>query len=126
MATTLTLSDLAKNAMLDALDTYVGSTATLEFQTAGGTEVATLTLTNPAFETAASGAMALDCNPDLTDSSATGNASAVTQFKIKVGGTTDAITGTVGTSGEAINFAGGTTFGAGDAVTLTEFTITMP
>jgi hypothetical protein len=126
MATTLTLTDAAKNAMLDALDTYVGASATLEFQTAADNEVATLTLTNPAFGNAASGAMALDCDPDLTDSSATGNASPVTKFVIKQGGTTAAITGTVGTSGEAINFAGGVTFGTGDAVTLTEFTITMP
>jgi hypothetical protein len=125
MATTLTLSNAAKDAMLDALDTYVGTAATLEFQTAADAEVATLTLTNPAFAAASGGSMALDCDPDLTDSSATGSASAVTKFKIKVAGTTDAITGTVGTTGEAINFAGGTTFGTGDAVTLTEFTITM-
>jgi hypothetical protein len=125
MATTLTLSNAAKDAMLDALDTHVGTAATLEFQTAADAEVATLTLTNPAFAAASGGSMALDCDPDLTDSSATGSASPVTKFKIKVSGTTDAITGTVGTSGEAINFAGGTTFGTGDAVTLTEFTITM-
>ena len=48
------------------------------------------------------------------------------KFRIKSGGTTNQIAGTVSTSGADINFAGGLTVGVGDTVTLTSFTITCP
>jgi hypothetical protein len=63
-----------------------------------------------------------------SDTSAAGNASPMTQFKIFDNGAPGdlLITGTVGTSGEDINFAGGVTVTAGDTVQLTSFTITCP
>ncbi len=119
----LTLATTMRNAIADAADTLIGTTATLEFQTSGDVEVATLTLGNPAFGDAATGVITLSGTP-LSDTTATGGTMA--KFKIKSGGTTDQITGTVGTSGQDINFPGGLTVGAGDTVTLTSFTITCP
>lgn len=119
----LTLATTMRNAIADAVDTLVGTTATIEFQTSGDVEIATLTLGNPAFGGAAAGVITLSGTP-LSDSNATGGTMA--KFKIKSGGTTDQITGTVGTSGQDINFPGGLTVGAGDTVTLTSFTITCP
>ena len=119
----LTLATTMRNAIADAVDTQIGTSATLEFQTSGDVEVATLTLANPAFGAASNGVITLSGTP-LSDTNATGGTMA--KFVIKSGGTTVQITGTVGTSGADINFAGGVAVGAGDTVTLTSFTITQP
>jgi hypothetical protein len=119
----LTLATTMRDAIADAVDATIGTSATLEFQTSGNTEVATLTLGNPAFGASSSGTITLSGVP-LSDTTATGGTMA--KFVIKSGGTTTQITGSVGTSGENINFAGGLVVGAGDTVTLTSFTITCP
>jgi hypothetical protein len=119
----LTLATTMRDAIADAVDTRVGATATMEFQTSGNSEVATISLGNPAFGASSTGVITLSGVP-LSDTSATGGTMA--KFVIKSGGTTTEITGTVGTSGEDINFAGGLVVGAGDTVTLTAFTITCP
>jgi hypothetical protein len=95
----------------------------MEFQTSGDVEVATISLANPAFGASSTGVITLGGVP-LSDTNATGGTMA--KFVIKSGGSTTEITGTVGTSGENINFPGGLTVGAGDTVTLTSFTITCP
>lgn len=119
----LTLATTMRDAIADAVDTRVGTSATMEFQTGGSVEVATISLGNPAFGASSTGTITLSGTP-LSDTSATGGTMA--KFVIKSGGTTTEITGTVGTSGEDINFAGGLVVGAGDTVTLTSFTITCP
>jgi hypothetical protein len=119
----LTLATTMRDAIADAVDTRVGTTATMEFQTSGDVEVATISLANPAFGASSTGTITLGGVP-LSDTSATGGTMA--KFVIKSGGTTTEITGTVGTSGENINFPGGLVVGAGDTVTLTSFTITCP
>jgi hypothetical protein len=119
----LVLATAMRNAIADAVDTEVGTTATLEFATSGDVEVATLTLGNPAFGAASTGVITLSGTP-LSDTNATGGTMA--KFFIKSAGTTTKITGTVATSAADINFAGGVTVGAGDTVTLTSFTITCP
>jgi hypothetical protein len=119
----LTLATTMRDAIADAVDTRVGTTATMEFQDSGNTEVATISLANPAFGASSTGTITLGGVP-LSDTSATGGTMA--KFVIKSGGTTTEITGTVGTSGQDINFPGGLTVGAGDTVTLTSFTITCP
>jgi hypothetical protein len=119
----LTLATTMRDAIADAVDTRVGTTATMEFQTSGDVEVATISLANPAFGASSTGVITLGGVP-LSDTSATGGTMA--KFVIKSGGSTTEITGTVGTSGENINFPGGLTVGAGDTVTLTSFTITCP
>jgi hypothetical protein len=119
----LTLATTMRDAIADAVDTRVGTTATMEFQTSGDVEVATISLANPAFGASSTGTITLGGVP-LSDTNATGGTMA--KFVIKSGGTTTEITGTVGTSGQDINFPGGLTVGAGDTVTLTSFTITCP
>ena len=119
----LTLATTMRDAIADAVDTRIGTTATLEFQTAASAEVATITLGNPAFGASSTGTITMTGQP-LSDTTATGGV--MTKFVIKSGGTTTEITGTVSTSAADINFAGGTTVGAGDTVTLTSFTITCP
>jgi hypothetical protein len=119
----LTLATTMRDAIADAVDTRIGASATIEFQTSGNSEVATIALDNPAFGASSSGVITLAGVP-LSDTNATGGTMA--KFVIKSGGTTTEITGSVGTSGEDINFAGGLTVGAADTVTLTALTITCP
>ena len=119
----LTLATTMRDAIADAVDATIGTSATLEFQTSGNSEVATLTLGNPAFGASSSGVITLSGTP-LSDTNATGGTMA--KFVIKSGGTTTQITGTVGTSGSDINFSGGVAVTAGDTVQLTSFTITCP
>lgn len=120
----LTLATGTRDAIADAVDAYInsGTAATLEFQTSGDAEVATLTLQDPAFGASSTGVITLAGTP-LSDTDAT--AGTMAKFVIKVDSTV-AITGTVSTSGADINFAGGLAVGAGDTVTLTSFTITCP
>ena len=119
----LTLATTMRDAIADAVDTLIGTTATLEFQTAASAEVATITLGSPAFGASSTGTITRTGQP-LSDTTATGGV--MTKFVIKSGGSTIQITGTVSTSAADINFAGGTTVGTGDTVTLTSFTITCP
>jgi hypothetical protein len=119
----LTLETAMRNAIADAVDTEIGTTATLEFQTSGDVEVATLSLSNPAFGAAATGVITMGGAPKQ-DTNATGGTMA--KFKILSGGSTLKITGTVGTSGQDINFPGGLAVGASDTVELTSLTITCP
>lgn len=119
------ISTTMRNAIADAVDATIGTSATLEFQTAASAEVATLTLQNPAFGDAATGVITLAGTP-LSDTSATGNASAVTKAIFKASGTTNVLELSVGTTGSDINFAAGVIWDAGDTVTLTSLTITCP
>lgn len=119
----LTLATTMRDAIADAVDTLIGTTATIEFATSGDVEVATISLGSPAFGSSSTGTITMTGQP-LSDTSATGGTMA--KFFIKSGGATTQITGAVGTSGSDINFAGGLTVGAGDTVTLTTFTITCP
>ena len=121
----LTLADGMREAIANAVDDYIngGTAATLEFQTSGDAEVATLTLQDPAFgASSATGTITLAGTP-LSDTNAT--AGTMAKFVIKRD-TTTVITGSVGTSGEDINFAGGVAVDGGDTVQLTSFTITCP
>jgi hypothetical protein len=119
----LTLATAMRNAIADAVDTQIGTTATIEFATSVDVEVATISLSNPAFGAASSGVITLSGVP-LSDTSAAGGT--MSKFFIKSAGTTTQITGAVATSGSDINFPGGLTVGVGDTVTLTSFTITCP
>ena len=123
MSNVLTFSTTLGNTLADAVDTAVGAAGTLEFATSGNAEVATLTLANPAFGPADAKAIELDTDPVLQDTNA--NAGTMAKFFIKNAGTTTVVEGTVGTSGEAINFAGGVVVEEGDTVELTSFTITF-
>lgn len=99
---------------------------------AAGTEVATCACNNPAFGGAAADSgnhwseADLDTDPAVTDSSATGNASAVSYFRIITGTAgNEVLQGTLGTSGADINL-NSTTIGAGAAVTITALQVRVP
>jgi hypothetical protein len=119
----LTLATTMRDAIANAVDATIGTSATLEFQTSADAEVATLTLGSPAFGDSSTGVITLSGTP-LSDTSAT--AGTMAKFVIKSGGTTAQITGTVSTSGADINFSGGVVVTGGDTVQLTSFTITCP
>jgi hypothetical protein len=124
----LTLATTMRDAIADAVDATInagGGAGYLEFQTSGDVEVATITFDATAFGASSTGTITMASAPK-SDTSATGGTMA--KFKIYDNGApgTLLITGSVGTSGEDINFAGGLVVGAGDTVTLTSFTITCP
>jgi hypothetical protein len=119
----LTLATTMRDAIADAVDALIGTTATLEFATSGDVEVATIALGNPAFGASSTGTITMSGVP-LSDTNATGGT--VAKFFFKSGGTTTQITGTVSTSGADCNFAAGVTFSPGDTVTITSFPITCP
>lgn len=124
--TSFVLENTARSALADAFTTLLGAAATIEFQTAANAEVATISFNNPAFGSAVNGVITADVDPALSDTNATGNASPMTKFLLKTGGTTLQATGDVAVSSATINFSGGVTVGAGDTVTLTSFTVTVP
>ena len=122
MSNVLTFATTLGNTLADAVDTAVGAAGTLEFATSADAEVATLTLAATAFGDAANKVITLAGVP-LSDTNA--NAGTMAKFFIKNAGTTTVVTGTVGVSGEAINFSGGVAVESGDTVELTSFTITF-
>jgi hypothetical protein len=124
----LTLPTVTRNAIADAVDTLInsgGGAGFLEFQTSGDVEVATITFDATAFGAASSGTITMASAPK-SDTNATGGTMA--KFVIRDNGSPSVLilTGSVGTSGQDINFAGGLVVGASDTVELTSFTITCP
>ena len=119
----LKYSTAAKNAMLDALDTQCGAAATFKVWTAAkALLLAEMNCANPAFKAAATGAIELDTDTDLQDTSAD-NAGTAAVFTIAANGTTDVIEGTVAESGGDIDIDNAV-IAAGQTVTLTSLTIT--
>lgn len=98
----LVLSTNARNALLDSIDAQINTgagSAVMEFQTAGGVEVATLTLNDPAFNAAVGGTMALNVSVDVKDTGASGNATNVSKFVIKDKDGNVVVTGTLASDG---------------------------
>lgn len=119
------LETALRNVLADAIDNEINTgagTATLEFETSGDVEVATINLQNPAFGAAAAGVITLQGVP-LSDSSATGGTTA--QASIYDRDASKQLEMTVGTSGTEIIISS-TTIGATDQVDLTSLTITVP
>ncbi len=144
MAKHCRLASAAAVAMCDALADYAdGGTGAAQIiiytgtepsyaNDTAGTEVATLTCNDPAFGAATADAtnhwaeVDLDVDPAVTDSSATGNAAAVTYFRIvQSDGTTVMLQGTVGTSDCDLNL-NSTSIGAGVSVTITAMQLRVP
>lgn len=104
---TVVLSELARNTSVDAVGALLDG-GTVEFQTAGGAKVATVTFANPAFP-AASGGEA-QANPIARELNT--NAGTITQFVAYTAGADTVFTGSVSTINE----------GTGD-ITLSSVTI---
>lgn len=121
-----TLATIARNAACDAVVDQLDG-GTIEFQTSGSVEVATLGLASPAF--GAAGAVnpgEAVANAISSDTNATGGV--VTKAIFKNSGGTEVFQVTVGASGsgEDIELSGGTTIGAGATVSLSGYTHTQP
>lgn len=107
--------------VVDSIDAGAGA-GTLEFQASGGSEVATLTFSDPAFG-AASNAVAT-ASAITSDTTATGGT--VAKWVAQDSDGTDVILGAAGTSGSDINLSS-LTVGAGDTVAVSSLTYTaMP
>lgn len=124
----ITLSTAARNAACNAVVDLVDGGSSdangdLVLMTSGDVEVATLAFSNPAFGAAASGVATAAAI--TADSSATGGTAAL--FKVQDRDNTEIWRGTVGTPGSGADLElQSTLIGAGDSVTVTAFTMTMP
>ncbi len=126
----------ALNAIVDRCDTSGAGTLVVYTGTepdyandAAGTEVATCALAATAYGAAEADAGNHWAQAELastaTDSSATGNASAVTYFRLIGGDTNVVLQGTVGTASADLNLSS-TTIGAGATVSITSLEVRVP
>lgn len=126
MAVTLETAtrNAACNAIVDLIDAGTGN-GRLELQTAGDVEVATMDMGATAYGAASNGTASLTAT--ISDSSATGNASPVTKFKIydEPAAGNLILTGSVGTSGADLNLTS-TTISATEQVDITQLDVTVP
>lgn len=117
MATTLQTN--ARNAACDAI-AALHNGGTLELQTSGGVEVATIGFAATAFGAAVTGVAT--AGTLTADSSATGGTT--TKYVTKTSASAPILTGSVGTSGTDI-IIDSTVVSAGVTIDLTSFTITV-
>jgi hypothetical protein len=114
-----TIRDGIANLVVDAID--AGGAGTLEFQTSGDVEVATLTFAATAFGASSSGTATAAAITSDTD--ATGGT--VAKFVVKSGGAATIFSGAVATTGSDINLSS-LTVGAGDTVSISALTYSAP
>ena len=108
--------------VVDRLDLGTGTSAgRLVFQTSGGTAVATLALSNPAFGAASSGVATAAAI--TSDTNAAGGTT--TKAELRDRDATAIVLCAVSTSGSDINLSS-TTIGAGDTVSMSSLTYTAP
>jgi len=127
------LSTTVRNALLDAIETAIGTSAILKIRSGSvpatcatadsGTVLATLNLPSDWMAAASSGAKALSGTWQDTSADATGTAA---HFRIyDSGGSTCHLQGTAGTSGTDM-ILDSASFTAGQQFTVTAFTLTAP
>lgn len=127
------LSEGARNALLDAIETACGTSAVLKIRTLAppascatadtGTVLATLSLPSDWMAAAASGAKAKSGTWQDASADAAGTAD---HFRIyKSNGTSCILQGTVGTGAEDL-VVDNDSFGAGQSFTISTFTLTAP
>lgn len=123
---TTTLTTAARNAACDAIVDLVDAGSTdangdLVIQTSGDVEVATLAMSNPAFGAAATGIATAGTISD--DTNATGGTAA--NFILQDRNNSEVIRGDCGTSGSNLNLSS-LSIGAGDTVSVSALTVTVP
>lgn len=126
----ITLIAATQNAACDAIVDLVDGGAgagTLEIKsaastTAGTSEVATLTFASPAFGNASAGTASL-ASAMTNDTNATGGTAS--DYTVFDSNGTAIWQGKVATSGSDLNLSS-TTIGAGDTVSISTFTLTVP
>lgn len=129
------LSTAVRNALLDAIETVIGTSAVLKVRTGAapancaaadsGTVLATLNLPSDYMAAAASGAKAKSGTWEDTSADATGTAA---HFRLYASdGTTCGLQGTVTASGGGGDLiVDNVSFAAGQPFTITGFTLTAP
>jgi hypothetical protein len=121
----INLSTNARNAAVDAIAALCNG-GDVQFTTAGDTSFAspilTLSLSSPAFAAASSGSADVDVTPALT-ANASGSGTA-TLFRFRTSGAAEVFRGTVGTSGEDINFDNNV-WVSGQPITLNSFALSI-
>jgi len=115
-----TIRNSLADLVVDAIDAGAGA-GTLQFQTSGDVEVATLTFSDPAFGGASSGTAT--ASAITSDTNATGGT--VAKFKVFDSDTNEIFAGAVSTSGSDINLSS-LSVGAGDTVSLSSLTYSAP
>ena len=115
-----TVRDGLCNYVVDLIDAGAGA-GTLQFQTSGDVEVATLTFSDPAFGAASSGTAT--ASAITSDTSATGGT--VAKFKVYDSTATLVFSGAVSTSGSDINLSS-LSVGVGDTVSISSLTYSAP
>lgn len=108
------------DAVVDLLDAGAGA-GTIEFQTSGDVEVATLTYSDPAFGNAAAGTAT--ANSITSDTNATGGT--VAQSQHLDSDDNEVFSTAVGTSGSDINLSS-LSVGSGDTVSMSSLTYSAP
>lgn len=119
------LETAMRNALADAFDARVNDNATaayMQLETSGDAEVATFTFQDPAFGAASVGVITLLGVP-LEDTTATGGT--VAQGSIYDGGATKLAEAAAAVSGQPIVMSS-LVVGAGETVSLTSLTVTVP
>lgn len=122
--------DSITDLVVDLLDAGAGA-GTMQFQLAAGTEVATVTFSDPAFDDSGSAggnaAGVSVANPITKDSSATGNASAVSKASWYDSNSNKILECSVtGTGGGGDIEISNTTIGAGEEVDVTSLSYQTP
>lgn len=110
------------DAFVDAIDGGAGAGLLEIWTTAFGTKLATLTFSDPAFGSAASGTATASAITADSSADATGTAAV---FRVTTSTPATMFEGTVGTSGADINF-NSVSFTAGQNISISSFTVTMP
>lgn len=121
MATLTTAArNAACNAIVDLVDAGAGA-GTLQFETSGDVEVATLTFSDPAFGNAATGVAT--ASSITSDTNATGGT--IAQASFYDSDSTKVLEATCSTSGADINLSS-LSVTAGDTVSVSSLTVTVP
>ena len=120
MILTTAARNAACNAIVDLVDAGAGA-GTLQFETSGDVEVATLTMSDPAFGDAATGVAT--AGAITSDTNATGGT--IAQASLYDSDSNKVLEMTCGTSGAEINLSS-LSVGASDTVSCSSLTITVP
>lgn len=125
---TTTLTTASRNAAADAIADSVDNGTTdangdLVGYTSGDVEVFTCAMSNPAFGAAATGVCTANAISD--DTNATGGSLSGGYFTLQDRDNTEVIRGDINTSGAELNMSS-LTIGAGDTVSVSALTLTVP
>lgn len=124
MAVTITTAarNAASNSVVDLVDAGAGA-GKIVFETSGSVEVSTLVMSDPAFGNAATGVATAGSISD--DTNATGGTTS--QFSMQDSNSLEILTGSVTvTSGGGDIELSSVIIGAGDTVSISALTVTMP